>query len=86
MLRTADSVSPLEAPAVAVSLLMFIVIYFTVFSIGTFYILKLMGHAPYPGEPGPEREIGPHRAAGITPAPAVSPERTIGGRSAEART
>ncbi|HWL70477.1 MAG TPA: cytochrome ubiquinol oxidase subunit I [Geminicoccus sp.] len=86
MLRTADSVSPLEAPAVAASLLMFIVIYFTVFSVGTFYILKLMGHAPYTGEPGPEREIGPHRAAGITPAPAVSPERTIGGRSSEVRT
>ncbi|WP_191059015.1 cytochrome ubiquinol oxidase subunit I [Geminicoccus harenae] len=86
LMRTADSASPLAAPAVATSLLMFILVYSVVFSIGTFYILKLMGHAPYTGETGPEREIGPHRAAGITPAPAVSPERTIGGRSSEART
>ena len=70
----------------ATSLLMFILVYSVVFSIGTFYILKLMGHAPYTGEPGPERDIGPHRAAGITPAPALSPERTIGDRSSEVRT
>src|SRR5512138_2926520 len=83
LLRTADSVSPLDAPAVASSLVAFIVVYFIVFGAGTSYILKLMGHAPYAGEPGPE--VGPMRAVGITPAPSVDPERTIGHADEEAR-
>jgi cytochrome d ubiquinol oxidase subunit I len=83
LLRTAESVSPLDAPAVGASLISFIIVYFIVFGAGTSYILKLMGHAPYAGEPGPE--VGPLRAAGITPAPSVDPERTIGHADEEAR-
>jgi len=71
LLRTADSVSPLQAPAVATSLLAFIVVYFIVFGAGALYILRLMSHAPHPGEGGPDRGQ-PVRAAGITPAPQVS--------------
>jgi cytochrome d ubiquinol oxidase subunit I len=71
LLRTADSVSPLQAPAVAVSLLAFIVVYFIVFGAGVYYILRLMSHSPHRGEEGPERGQ-PVRAAGITPAPQVS--------------
>jgi cytochrome bd ubiquinol oxidase subunit I len=79
LLRTAASASPLEAPAVAASLLSFIAIYFIVFGAGTGYILKLMGKAPHQGETGPETGPDhPVRAAGITPAPAVDPARTIG--------
>lgn len=78
LLRTADSVSPLDAPAVGASLIAFIAVYFIVFGAGTAYILKLMAHAPYAGEAGPEPGLHPLRAAGITPAPGVSPERTIG--------
>ncbi|NLG77779.1 MAG: cytochrome ubiquinol oxidase subunit I [Xanthomonadaceae bacterium] len=85
LLTTAESVSPLDAPAVGASLISFIVVYFVVFGTGTGYILKLMSHAPYPGEPGPEAEPLPLRAAGITPAPAVDPERTIGHADEEAR-
>ena len=70
LLRTADSVSPLQAPAVAISLLAFIVVYFIVFGAGVFYILRLMSHPPHRGEAGPERDQ-PVRAAGITPTPAV---------------
>ena len=70
LLRTVDSVSPLEAPAVAISLLAFIVVYFIVFGAGVLYILRLMSHAPHRGEQGPERGQ-PVRAAGITPSPAV---------------
>jgi cytochrome d ubiquinol oxidase subunit I len=70
LLRTADSVSPLQAPAVATSLLAFIAVYFIVFGAGIYYVLRLMGHAPYAGEPGPAGL--PARAAGITPAPAVA--------------
>ncbi len=84
LLRTADSVSPLDAPAVASSLIAFIVVYFAVFSVGAWYILRLMGHAPTPAEPGLEGGDAPIRTAGITPAPAVDPDRTIGS-DAEAR-
>jgi cytochrome d ubiquinol oxidase subunit I len=71
LLRTADSVSPLQAPAVAISLLAFVVVYFIVFGAGVYYILRLMSHSPHRGEEGPERGQ-PVRAAGITPAPQVS--------------
>jgi cytochrome d ubiquinol oxidase subunit I len=46
-------VSPLQAPAVASSLLAFIAVYFIVFGAGIVYILKLMAHAPHRGEPAP---------------------------------
>ena len=69
LLRTADSVSPIAAPAVAASLLAFVVIYFAVFGVGTWYILRLMSAAPEPHEDGPEEdEQAPIRTAGITPA------------------
>jgi cytochrome d ubiquinol oxidase subunit I len=69
LLRTADSVAPLAAPAVATSLVAFVIVYFAVFGIGTWYILKLMGHAPKPHETGPAD--APIRTAGITPAAGV---------------
>jgi cytochrome d ubiquinol oxidase subunit I len=78
LLRTADSAAPLDAPAVGASLITFICVYFVVFGAGTVYILKLMSHAPHPGEPGldegPDRPI---RSAGITPAASVHPDRTL---------
>jgi cytochrome d ubiquinol oxidase subunit I len=70
LLRTADSVSPIAAPAVATSLIAFIVVYFLVFGAGAFYILRLMAHAPAPDEPDVAKGL-PQRAAGITPAPAL---------------
>ena len=62
LMRTAESASPLQAPAVAASLLAFIVVYFLVFGAGIYYVLKLMGHAPRRGESGPEQDV-PIRAA-----------------------
>ncbi len=62
LMRTAESASPLQAPAVAASLLAFIVVYFLVFGAGIYYVLQLMGHAPRRGEPGPEQDV-PIRAA-----------------------
>jgi len=78
LLRTADSVSPLDAPAVASSLVAFVVVYFAVFSLGAWYILRLMAHAPMTAEPGLEAGDAPIRTAGITPAPALDPDRAIG--------
>jgi cytochrome bd ubiquinol oxidase subunit I len=70
LLRTADSVSPLNAPAVGASLIAFVVVYFAVFGMGTWYLLHLMYRAPQPHEPDPPNL--PAHAAGITPAPALS--------------
>ena len=71
LLRTAESVSPIDAAAVGASLVAFIVVYFLVFGAGTFYLLRLMCKPPDPSEPDIERGV-PTRAAGITPAPALS--------------
>jgi cytochrome d ubiquinol oxidase subunit I len=65
LLRTADSVSPIAAPAVAASLLAFVGVYLLVFGAGLWYLLRLLktnpeaaAEAPIPAET---------RAAGITP-------------------
>ena len=73
LLRTTESVSPLAAPAVASSLIAFVIVYFTVFSAGVIYILRLMAAPPHPGEQGPSGET-PTRTAGITPAAGVPAE------------
>ena len=69
LMRTADAVSPIAAPAVTGSLIAFVLVYFAVFSVGTIYILKLMAHPPHTGESEPAR--APIRTAGITPSPAL---------------
>jgi cytochrome d ubiquinol oxidase subunit I len=56
VLRTADSASPLAAPAVAASLLAFVLVYFFVFGLGSWFIIRLMGHEPGPDEQGPSRD------------------------------
>ncbi len=66
LLRTADSHSPLAAPAIAASLVAFVVVYFGAFGAGTYYLLRLMSKPPEPGESEPAHL--PQRAAGITPA------------------
>ena len=65
-LLTANSRSPLGAPAVATSLLAFVVVYFAVFGAGTYYLLRLMAHAPHAHESEPAHI--PQRAAGLVPA------------------
>ncbi|MFC4292089.1 cytochrome ubiquinol oxidase subunit I [Sphingorhabdus arenilitoris] len=69
LLRTADSASPLDAPAVAFSLLAFVVVYFTVFGAGVWYLFRLAAKPPEAHEPEPQH--APIRSAGITPAPAI---------------
>jgi len=69
LLTTAESRSPLAAPAVAASLLAFVVVYFFAFGAGTYYLLRLMAKPPERHEAEPPHV--PQRAAGITPAPAV---------------
>lgn len=66
LLRTSQSASPLATPAVATSLAAFVIVYFAVFGIGVWYILKLMQKGPEAHEP--ELPDAPIRTAGITPA------------------
>ncbi len=72
ILRTAESVSPVGAPAVGTSLIAYIVIYFVVFGAGVWYVLQLLRHAPMPSEKGLSDAPGPVRTAGVTPAPQVA--------------
>lgn len=69
LLRTAESHSPLAAPAVAASLVAFVLVYFAAFGAGTYYLLRMMAKPPAPGEKEPPKV--PQRAAGITPAGSV---------------
>ncbi|MCQ3829984.1 cytochrome ubiquinol oxidase subunit I [Microbulbifer elongatus] len=71
LMRTVESASPLDAPAVAASLIAFIVVYTAVFGMGIYYLLRLMGHPPSPGESEPDKV--PFHAAGITPASSLAP-------------
>ena len=71
LLRTSESVSRIDAPAVGASLLMFIIVYFAVFGSGTVYILRLMAR-PLVVADDDEGQEGPVRAAGITPAVQVA--------------
>jgi len=69
LMRTAESVSPIGAPAVATSLAAFAAVYLTVFGFGVWYLLRLMSNPPGTHEPPLPSE--PTRSAGITPAPAI---------------
>ena len=80
LLRTSESVAPIDAAAVGTSLLIFIVVYMIVFGAGTVYIIRQMGHAPEPLEPDIKRGV-PERAAGITPAPALADGADNGGEN-----
>jgi cytochrome d ubiquinol oxidase subunit I len=72
LLRTSQSASPLATPAVATSLAAFVIVYFAVFGIGVWYILKLMQKGP--GTREAELSDAPIRTAGITPAAQIGGE------------
>ncbi|WP_068318722.1 cytochrome ubiquinol oxidase subunit I [Polycladidibacter hongkongensis] len=72
LLRTSESIAPVEAPAVAASLLVFIVLYTIIFGLGIYYVLRKMAKPPELAK-GPK--LGePIRSAGITPAASLSPK------------
>jgi cytochrome bd ubiquinol oxidase subunit I len=54
ILRTADAVSPVTGLQVAVSLTLFVLVYFVVFSIGIWYINRMIGKGPQATLPGPD--------------------------------
>jgi cytochrome bd ubiquinol oxidase subunit I len=76
LLRTAESASPLAAPAVGSSLLAFVITYFIVYAAGLTYLFRLMATPPHHGEQGPSGDM-PVRAGGITPAVGVAAEGAV---------
>ncbi len=79
LLRTADSMSPIDAPAVAISLVAFIVIYFTLFGAGFHYIFRQMKKPPMLSEPVLSSQL-PTRAAGFVH-PELTKTSTAGAKS-----
>jgi cytochrome d ubiquinol oxidase subunit I len=75
LLTTAESVAPIEAPAVRASLIAFVLVYFAVFGAGTFYLLRMMSKTPH-GDQDWDIE-GPTRTAGITPVTDPGRPRTL---------
>ena len=67
LLRTADSLAPVDAPAVATSLVAFAVVYFFVFGAGTIYLLAMMNKAPE--TPNLGLRDGPIRTLALTQTP-----------------
>jgi len=63
-LRTADAVSPVAGASVATTLALFVVVYGIVFSIGIYYINRLIAKGPDPGMAEPEGTANRPLAAG----------------------
>lgn len=78
LLRTSDSLAPVAAPAVAASLLAFIVVYFFVFGAGTFYLLRMMNKSAGTVQMG--LTDGPIRTAGITPIMETDTDAALGAK------
>jgi cytochrome d ubiquinol oxidase subunit I len=72
LLRTSDSLAPVAAPAVAASLLAFIVVYFFIFGAGSFYLLRMMNTPA--GTPHLGLKDGPIRTAGLAPIAHPNPD------------
>jgi cytochrome d ubiquinol oxidase subunit I len=66
LLRTADSVGPVAAPAVAVSFLAFVVVYVVVFGAGMAFTVHLFSQTPEAHDPGPPHNE-PIRTGAVAP-------------------
>lgn len=76
LLRTSESLAPVAAPAVAASLIAFIIVYFFIFGAGTFYLLRMMNQPA--ATPHLGLKDGPIRTAGITPVTQTNPDAAPG--------
>jgi cytochrome d ubiquinol oxidase subunit I len=77
LLRTSEAGSPHGAAPVALTLAIFVVVYFAVFGAGTWYALKIIAKGPEPGEAHDPVEGGPGQPR--TPARPLSaaPEKSL---------
>jgi cytochrome d ubiquinol oxidase subunit I len=78
LLTTAESRSPIAAPAVGASLTAFVIVYFLLFGMGTLYILRLMRHPPAALQQ-PVAAVEPIRTAGLMLGPAMGADGTAKG-------
>ncbi|MEO9651588.1 MAG: cytochrome ubiquinol oxidase subunit I [Roseobacter sp.] len=75
LLKTSDSLSPVDAPAVAASLVAIIVVYFFVFGAGVYYLLRMMNaSAAAPQKAAP---VGPLRTATPLYAPTAEEAKDV---------
>lgn len=82
LLRTADSHSPIDATAIAFSLAAFVVVYFSLFGAGVYYILRQMKAPPGEGHGGADLSVHePIRAAGLVPGPTLAAKSSQAGLS-----
>ena len=70
VLRTADAVSPVSAKAVAISLALFVLVYGVVFSVGVWYISRMIAKGPLPA---------PHDEGALPNRPLSAAQETVGG-------
>jgi len=80
LLRTADSHSPIDATAIAFSLAAFVIVYFSLFGAGVYYILRQMKAPPGESYGGADLSVHePIRAAGLVPGPTLAAKSTQAG-------
>ena len=80
LLRTADSHSPIDATAIAFSLAAFVIVYFSLFGAGVYYILRQMKAPPGESHGGADLSVHePIRAAGLVPGPTLAAKSTQAG-------
>ena len=70
LLTTVQSASPIQAAAIGSSLFAFVLVYFTLFGAGVFYIARLINKAPDASQDDLSH-LEPIRAGGITPVPVL---------------
>jgi len=84
LLRTADSHSPIDATAIAFSLAAFVIVYFSLFGAGVYYILRQMKAPPGEGHGAADLSVHePIRAAGIVPGPTLAAKSTQEGSAGD---
>jgi cytochrome d ubiquinol oxidase subunit I len=63
-------------PPFGASLVAFVIIYFALFGAGTFFILRLLNHAPQPAEAGMPPRVPVH-AGVILPGPVMTAKQAL---------
>jgi cytochrome d ubiquinol oxidase subunit I len=77
LMRTSEAVSPHGAAPVALTLAIFVVVYFTVFGAGTFYTLKIIAKGPQTGESQDPLEGGPGQPRTPSRPLSAAPEKEL---------
>lgn len=85
VMRTKDAVSAHSVEQLAISLAIFVVVYFFVFGAGTLYLLRIIGKGPHTGEGAHPVEGGPGEMRHPMRPLSGAPERLEGDRAVDQR-